>query len=173
MTSECPANFILEEGCCVTPDVNIGTLNSKSIINIGSIETNKLHTSLLTVTTSSSIDNGHILTKQTVAPTTSIVVANGITAVTLSPNSTDIAGTVTISGTPTASAEANIIFHSTYPTGTQPVVSLTGANLPGALAFVSGIYSVGVPTHIRIIFHGNVTSANPVFHYQVICPTPI
>ena len=170
MTSECPANFILEEDCCITPDVNIGTLNSYSITNIDSIQTNKLHTTQLYANKTTYIDEGHILTKQTVAPTTSIGVPQGITSVTLSANATDIAGTVTIMGSPLNTGEANIIFHTPYPSGTQPVVSLIGANLPGALAFVSGVYSVGVNTHIRIVFNANVTSANPVFHYQVICP---
>ena len=142
MTSECP-NFIVEEDCCVSADVDTSNIRSAYIDNIESIVTNKFHASgQLSVSNSLYINEGHILTKQTVAPTLTNN-ATGITGATLVANSTDIAGTITVLGAPTAGAEVYIHFNTPFPTATIPSVSLTAADDAGAAAFVSGVYAGG------------------------------
>ena len=167
MSYRCP-NFVIEEDCCVSSAVNTSSIESYYINNLESITTNTLHASSVhTINKSLNFDEGHILTKQTIPPTITHNV-NGITNATLSANATDMAGTVTVTGTPTTGAEVYIHFHTAYPTPSQPVVSLSGNNPSGALAFVSGIYASGSPDQATIVFSANVTAVDPIINYQVI-----
>ena len=172
--NRCPTNFTIEEDCCVTPDININNIRSDDINNSGIISTKNLHVTEGFLGRLYN-DESHILTKQTVTPTTTHT-GTGITGSTLVTNSTDISGMVNIAGTALINETVVVTFHEPYPSGSIPVVILTAA-LPYASnnIGVTGVATSATNTAFTITFTAPATvtlGANPSFFYRVVCPVP-
>ena len=168
----CPINFTIQEDCCVTPELTANIIRSDTITNSNIVATKDLHSTEQFVN-SVLLDDAYITTSQPNLPTTSHV-ATGITGATMAPKSTDIAGMVVITGTAVSNDRVVITYHTPYPGGSVPIVTLTPA-LPSAGINIgtTGVSVNSTNTQITIQFINNATvtvGADPSFFYHVVCP---
>lgn len=111
------------------------------------------------------LNDGHIRSQQTTAPTIAVTVQNGITAAAITAGSTDTKGNITTTGTQNATSPTvlTITFNKVY--NVAPIVVITAANLTGG---VCPYYVSATTTNFTLSFQGSAPAATPSFNYMVI-----
>lgn len=110
--------------------------------------------------------NGHIHTAQTTAPTIATN-STGISACAITAGSTDVAGTVTTTGTPASGTVLTITFAKTYTTAPKVVV-YTPANAAAGGVNTTPIVTSTATTAVFTWPAGGVYAATPSFTYLVV-----
>lgn len=110
--------------------------------------------------------NGHIHTTQTTAPTVGTN-ATGLSAVAVTAGSTDVAGTITSTGTPQSGTVITLTFHKTYTTAPKVVV-YTPANAAAGGVNTMPIVTTTATTAVFTWPAGGVYAATPSWTYLVV-----
>jgi hypothetical protein len=110
--------------------------------------------------------NGHIHTAQTTAPTVGTN-ATGLSAVAVTAGSTDVAGTITSTGTPASGTVITLTFHKTYTTAPKVCV-YTPANAAAGGVNTMPIVTTTATTAVFTWPAGGVYAATPSWTYLVV-----
>ncbi len=110
--------------------------------------------------------NGHIHTAQTTAPTAATN-ATGISAVAVTAGSTDVAGTITTTGTPASGTVLTITFNKTYTTAPK-FVTVEAANAAAGGVNTPPIVTQTATTLVLTWPAGGTYAATPSFTYFVV-----
>jgi len=108
------------------------------------------------------LNQGHIRSQQTTAPTIVVTTANGITADAIAANSTDMKGTITTTGTNTGTNTVlTITFNGTFTVAPIVIITPANANTQACTYFVTS-------TTTTFVLNFSAGAANPSFNYMVI-----
>ncbi len=110
--------------------------------------------------------NGHIHTTQTTAPTVGTN-ATGLSAVAVTAGSTDVAGTITSTGTPQSGTVITLTFHKTYTTAPKVCV-YTPANAAAGGINTMPIVTTTATTAVFTWPGSGVYAATPSWTYLVV-----
>ena len=109
------------------------------------------------------LNDGHIRSRQTTAPTIGVTTQNGITAAAIAANSTDMKGRITTTGTQNnTNTVLTITFNKTFTIA--PTVIITAANSTGQACTY---FVTSTTTTFVLNFKGN-NQATPYFNYMVM-----
>lgn len=110
--------------------------------------------------------NGHIHTSQTTAPTVATN-STGLSAVAVTAGSTDVAGTITSTGTPQSGTVITLTFHKTYTTAPKVCV-YTPANAAGGGVNTMPIVTTTATTAVFTWPGSGTYAATPSWTYLVV-----
>lgn len=112
--------------------------------------------------------NGHITSNQTTAPTVAVGTQAGITAAAITAGSTDVAGTITTTGTSTGGTIFTVTFNKTY-TVAPKFVALEAANAAGGGVNTPAVVtSITATTFVVTIPASGTYAATPSYRYLVV-----
>ena len=116
------------------------------------------------VTSSATVQEGHILTQQNITPGVVVGGSPGLTGATMAAGSSDTAGRIIIAGQAIVGSSVTLKFTTPFPSGTRPSVVVSPVNAPAAVAHI-----VNAPDNTGFILSFQaVSGVGPEFNYIVI-----